>query len=81
MPEFGGLWKRYTPSVHYRLGSPTLSQLAFHREGNPNFQREKSHWDKTLVKKKKKVKKKATPPASFFVSGFLLLPLCSDYVQ
>ena len=45
MPEFGGLWKRYTPSVHYRLGSPTLSQLAFHREGNPNFPWEKSHFD------------------------------------
>ena len=36
--------------MHRRLGSETLSQLAFSGEGNPNFSSEKSHWDNTLVK-------------------------------
>ena len=45
-----------TPSMYCRLGSATLSQLAFTREGNPNFP-----WDPigTIVVKKKKVKKKS----------------------
>ena len=34
-----------TPSMRRRLGSATLSQLAFSGEGNPNFSLEKSHWD------------------------------------
>ena len=34
-----------TPSMHPRLGSLTLSQLAFPGEGNPNFPWEKSHWN------------------------------------
>ena len=34
-----------------RLGSATLSQLAFLGEGDPNFLREKSHWDNTAEKK------------------------------
>ena len=39
MSEFGGLCKKTkTPSLHRRLGSATLSQLAFPGEGNPNFQ-------------------------------------------
>ena len=46
-----------TPSMHHRLGSATLSQLAFPRESNLNFPWEKSHLDNTVVKKKKKVKK------------------------
>ena len=40
--------------MHPRLGSATLSQLAFPGEGNPNFPWEKSHWDNTVVEKKKK---------------------------
>ena len=40
--------------MHRRLGSATLSQLAFPGKGNPNFPWEKSHWDNTCVKKKKK---------------------------
>ena len=43
-----------TASVHRRSGSATLLQLAFPGEGNPNFPREKSQWDKTVAKKKKK---------------------------
>ena len=37
-----------------RLGSVTLSQLAFSGEGNLNFSREKSHLANTVVKSKKK---------------------------
>ena len=47
--------------MHPRLGSVTLLQLAFPREGNPHFPWKKSHWDNTAVKSKKvksKVKKK-----------------------
>ena len=43
--------------MHRRLGCATLSQLAFPGEGNPNFPKEKSHWDITDVKIKKKEKK------------------------
>ena len=35
--------------MHRRLGSATLSQLAFPGESNPNFPLEKSHWDYTNV--------------------------------
>ena len=35
--------------MHRRLGSATLSQLAFPGERNPNFPWEKSHWDNTVV--------------------------------
>ena len=41
-----------TPSMHSRMGSATLSQLAFPGESNPNFPWEKSHWDNTVVKTK-----------------------------
>ena len=44
-----------TPSMHPRLGSATLSQLAFPGEGNPNFPWEKSLGDNTVVKSKKVV--------------------------
>ena len=43
-----------TPSMHSRLGSATLSQLAFPGESNLNFPWEKSQLDNTVVKKKKK---------------------------
>ena len=36
--------------MHPKLGSATLSQLAFPGEGNPNFPWEKSHGDNTVVK-------------------------------
>ena len=39
-----------TPSMHRRLGSATLSQLGFPGESNFNFLREKSQWDKTVLK-------------------------------
>ena len=39
--------------MHYRLGSATLSQLAFSGEGKPNFLWGKSPWDNTVAKKKK----------------------------
>ena len=35
--------------MHRRLGSATLSELAFPGESNSNFPREKSHWDNTVV--------------------------------
>ena len=47
-----------TPGMYCRLGSATLSQLAFPRESNPNFSWEKSHWDSKKFKKKKKKKEK-----------------------
>ena len=61
-----------TPSMHPWLGSATLSQLAFPGEGNPNFPREKSHWENTVVKSK-----------TFFL--FLkyvpfLMKKCSDFI-
>ena len=40
--------------MHHRLGSATLLQLAFPREGHPNFPWEKSHWDSCKKKKKSK---------------------------
>ena len=43
-----------TPSMHRRLGSATLSQLAFPGEDNPNFPWEKSCWGNTVVKSKSK---------------------------
>ena len=39
--------------MHRSFGSMTLSQLAFPRESNLNFPREKSHWDSTVVESKK----------------------------
>ena len=33
-----------TSSMNLGMGSATLSQLSFPREGNPNFPWEKSHW-------------------------------------
>ena len=48
-----------TPSIHRRLGSATLSQPAFPKDSNPNFPREKSHWDKTVVKTKVKNKQRS----------------------
>ena len=42
-----------TPSMHWRLGSAALSQLAFPGESNQNFPWEKSHWDNTVVKSEK----------------------------
>ena len=37
------------PSMHHRLGSATLSELAFPGESNPNFPWESPHWDNTVV--------------------------------
>ena len=39
-----------TPSVNCSLGSATLSQLAFHRESNPNFSWNESQWNNRAVK-------------------------------
>ena len=42
-----------TPSMHSKLSSATLSQLAFPGgKSNPNFPWEKTHWDNTVVKSK-----------------------------
>ena len=38
--------------MHHKLGSATLSQLAFLCESHPNFPWEKSQWDNTVVKRK-----------------------------
>ena len=44
-------------SMHRKLCSATLSQLAFPWEGNPNFPWEKFHWDTIVIKtKSEKVK-------------------------
>ena len=48
------LWYLHIPIgnlMHPRLGSMTVSQLAFPGEGNLNFPWEKSHCDSTVVKK------------------------------
>ena len=43
-----------TTSTHLnRLGSTTLSQLAFPGGSNPNFSWKKFHWDNTVLKSKK----------------------------
>ena len=55
MSEFYG--NTETLSMHRRLGSASLSQLAFPAEGNPNFAWEKSHWDNAFVKSKKQRKR------------------------
>ena len=39
--------------MYRRLGSATLSQLAFPGEGNTNFPWKKSYWDNTVVKRLK----------------------------
>ena len=39
-----------TPSLHRRLGSATLSQLAFPGENNPNFLWKKSHLNNSFKK-------------------------------
>ena len=50
MSEFGGVYgDTKTRSLHRRLGSATLSQMAFPRESNPSFSWEKSEWDNTVV--------------------------------
>ena len=46
------------PTVHCRLSSATLSQLAFPGESDPNFPWEKSLQDSKVVKKKKKKKER-----------------------
>ena len=38
--------------MHSRLGSASLSQLAFPTESNPNLPQEKFHSDKTVLKSK-----------------------------
>ena len=56
-----------TPGMHCRLGSTTLLQLAFPREGNQNFPWEKSHWGNPVVKsnnKKREKKKQVLQPPS-----------------
>ena len=49
-----------TPSMHRRLGSATLSQLAFPGESNSKFPWEKPQWGNTVVTKK--YIKKMRPP-------------------
>ena len=63
-----------TPSMHSRLDSLTLLQLAFPRESNPYFPWEKSHWDNTVVKSIKKKSKAQIPlnSALFFKAGNFL---------
>ena len=45
------------PSMHCRLGCATVT-AGFPAESNPNFPREKSQWDNTVVRKRKKKKRK-----------------------
>ena len=42
--------------MHPRLERATLLQLPFPGEGTPNFPREKSYWDNTVVKSDGEVK-------------------------
>ena len=44
-------WTGLEFGMHRRLGSATLSQLAFPGERDPNFPWEKSHCDNTVLKK------------------------------
>ena len=44
-------WIMETLQIHMRHRLGVLSQLAFLREGDPNFPWEKSQWDNTVVKK------------------------------
>ena len=49
-----------TPSMHSRLGSSTLSQMAFPRGDNPNFPWGKFHWENTVAKSKKQQQQQQT---------------------
>ena len=60
--------------MHRRLGSVTLSQLAFPGESNLNFPWEKSHWQNTFVKSFQKFKKEVKSKKKKF---FFNLPLFS----
>ena len=42
-------------SMHGRLGSATLSQLAFPEESDPNFLWEKSQWDNRFCNEDKTI--------------------------
>ena len=61
--------------MHPRLGSATLSQLAFSGEGNPNIPWQKSHWEITVVKLKKKKKVSIYVMISIAQSGQLAFRL------
>ena len=52
--------------MHLRLGSATLSHLAFPGKGNLNFPWEKSHWENTVekVKVKRTMRSVATDPVT-----------------
>ena len=50
--------KKQTPSLHRRLSSATLSQLAFHGESNPIFPWETSYWDNTVVNSQQQQQKR-----------------------
>ena len=66
-----------TPSMYCRLGSATLSQLAFTREGNPNFP-----WDPIgtiAVKKKKKSKEKKVNKSTSIWCTLQSLTLTIDF--
>ena len=49
------VWWNMETLKHQACTIVTVSQLAFPREGNPNFPWRKSHWDNTVVKSKRKV--------------------------
>ena len=66
-----------------RFGSPTLSQLAFPREGNPNFPWKKSHSDNTVKKEEENNMISDTKCAIWFnewLNGMQSVPLIFDWI-
>ena len=60
-----------------KLGSATLSQLAFPGECDPIFPWEQSHWDNTAVKSKslKKKKEKKKRVGTIVCMGFIYIEI------
>ena len=68
---------KHPACMHRRLGSATLSQLAFPRESNPNFPWEKSHWDNTAVKSKSNLFR--TPDKCVMIGRCFLLVILQTF--
>ena len=60
-----------TLSMHPKLGSATLPKLAFPKENNPNFPRDKSQWDITLLYKNKTKKSRMASLSLQVTNGHL----------
>ena len=65
-----------TSSMHRRLGSTTLSQLAFPGESDPYFQWEISQWDSTVVQQQQQNQQEEENEYAKCVSSSMSPKLC-----